>query len=275
MYSSWFCPYAQRTWAHLEELTEVGLQYQYVPIDPYASRPDGLDSKQALSIEQKAAKYPEFVRASPRGLVPAIDHGGVLVNDSTVCCEYLSEAVDRNPGFLKTDAMNENGKRQHTFVQATMMPPSAADRAKARLFWEHCSTQVIPWFYRALMYGSAEEQKSALQSMLKGIRAANDMMLKQSPSGFFFGEDQYTLADIALAPWWQRMQSVMKHYRGFEVPSTQEYARLHDWWSAVSNRPSWRRTMVDTNRLIANYREYADGSATSAVANIFVRKVPT
>jgi len=111
--------------------------------------------------------------------------------------------------------------------------------------------------------------------MLKGLRAANQMMLAMSPSGFFLGEDMYSLADLALAPWWQRLLSVMKHYRGFNVPDTKEYARLHNWWTAVGNRASWKRTVADTTKLIANYREYADGSATSAVANNFVRKIPT
>jgi hypothetical protein len=37
--------------------------------------------------------------------------------------------------------------------------------------------------------------------------------------------------DIVLAPWWQRILSVSKFYRNFEVPKS--YERLHKWYSAI------------------------------------------
>jgi len=70
-FSSWFCPYAQRAWIALEE---KGVAYKYVEINPYEIGADG-DTKRALSLEQKRERYPEFVRCSPRGLVPALNHG--------------------------------------------------------------------------------------------------------------------------------------------------------------------------------------------------------
>ena len=42
------------------------LEYQWVDIDPYQNP----DTKQPLTIEAKREKYPAFVEASPRGLVP-------------------------------------------------------------------------------------------------------------------------------------------------------------------------------------------------------------
>ena len=46
----------------------------------------------------QARRYPQFVEASPRGLVPALVHDGVCVNDSMVCCEYLADISP--PGVL-------------------------------------------------------------------------------------------------------------------------------------------------------------------------------
>jgi glutathione S-transferase len=46
----------------------------------------------------QAWRYPQFVEASPRGLVPALVHDGVCVNDSMVCCEYLADISP--PGVL-------------------------------------------------------------------------------------------------------------------------------------------------------------------------------
>ena len=46
----------------------------------------------------QARRYPQVVEASPRGLVPALVHDGVCVNDSMVCCEYLADISP--PGVL-------------------------------------------------------------------------------------------------------------------------------------------------------------------------------
>ena len=41
--------------------------------------------------------------------------------------------------------------------------------------------------------------------------------------GPFFLGTELTLVDIVLLPWFQRLQSVTKHYRQFEVPSGKNY----------------------------------------------------
>ena len=52
-------------------------------------------------------------------------------------------------------------------------------------------------------------------------------------------------------------------YRGVQVPQSEAYARLHDWWST---RAAFVATRVDDQRLVGNYSGYANASATSEVA---------
>ena len=93
---------------------------------------------QPLPLEAKREKYPSFVAASPRGLVPAIEHAGFCVNDSQVVCEYLADAF---PG--------------------TLLPTDLQAKAKIRMFWEHVSSQVLPFFYRLLMGKDDEARQEA------------------------------------------------------------------------------------------------------------------
>jgi glutathione S-transferase len=251
LFSSWFCPYAQRSWAHLEELVELGVvTYKWVEVDPYASP----DSKQPLSLDAKRSKYPGFVDASPRGLVPAINHLGFCVNDSQVICEYLCDAF-----------------------QGSLLPADVHDikaKAEVRMFWEHVNSQVLPFFYKLLMTKDAAQteegrrsgRQEAADMLLAGLRVANTMMCASSDDGSFLGGSRYSLADLALAPWWYRFPSVLRTYRGFEVPETPDYQRLHNWWSKVKEWPAFKRTLVSPDRLIHNYKEYADGTANSEVA---------
>ena len=182
--------------------------------------------------------------ASPRGLVPAVEHAGFCVNDSQVVCEYLADVY---PG--------------------TLLPTDAQEKARVRIFWEHVSSQVIPFFYRMLMGKDEESRTEARDKLLAGLRHANDLMSAASPSGCFLGPGRYSLADLALSPWWFRIPVVLGTYRQFRLPDEgAEFARLRSWWGEVSERASFKRTLVSEDRLVRNYAEYADGSATSEVA---------
>lgn len=88
-----------------------------------------------------------------------------------------------------------------------------------------------------------------------------------SPDGeaYFLGV-VFSLADIALWPWWHRFQSIGRFFRDLHIPKGGAYDRLHAWGDACDRRLSVRRTIVNQQRLIENYSSYADASATSTVA---------
>lgn len=71
LYTSWFCPFAQRAWIAVEE---KDLDYSYVEINPYEvdERLPGGYTKKQLPLEVKKALYPDFIASSPRGLVPPV-----------------------------------------------------------------------------------------------------------------------------------------------------------------------------------------------------------
>ena len=69
---------------------------------------------------------------------------------------------------------------------------------------EHISSQVIPFFYKLLMEQTPDGQAALRTTLLAGLATASRMMTAVSPSGLFLGGDCMSLADVALAPWWQR-----------------------------------------------------------------------
>mmetsp|Transcript_36917 Transcript_36917/g.80417 ORF Transcript_36917/g.80417 Transcript_36917/m.80417 type:complete len:270 (+) Transcript_36917:31-840(+) len=245
---SWFCPYAQRVWLCLEEIADASeepFHYQYLEINPYAPT-DGPNTKVSLSIVEKQRKYPEFVAASPKGLVPALDDNGKTVYESLVCCEYLSDCF---PNIL--------------------MPADPHKKAQVRLWIDHNNNKVVPMFYKMLMAQVPEEQAALKDLLLEGLRTSNTLMLKSSIGGSFLGGQEFSLADAVLLPWWQRMLVILPKYRDFEIPETPEYYRLHDWWRALCSRESFRRVRISDESLIANYAGYANNTATSWVAKTY------
>ena len=194
LYSSWFCPFAQRAWIAAEE---AGVDYQWVEINPYEVNPDrpGGYTKQALPLEKKAERNPEFVQASPRGLVPAIRHNNDNSSDEIVLWESMPVAEYIDATFGEGQLLN-----------------------------------------RKIAY------------------------------------EDFSLVDVALAPFYQRFWPVGGHYFNLTFPMEEpEFQRLDTWWQAVKTRPSVAATLVCEPRLVSSYKDYATNVATSDAARNYIK----
>ena len=69
LYCAWFCPFAQRVWIALNELS---VDYQYIECTLYEG---GSHTKKSLPLDKKRELNPAFVDCCPRGLVPGLRNG--------------------------------------------------------------------------------------------------------------------------------------------------------------------------------------------------------
>lgn len=251
LFSSWFCPYAQRAWVALEE---ADVDYHWHEIQPYLLNDRGEPTKHPKSIEQKAAEFPEFVLCSPTGLVPALmlsppPAAGAVprVNESLDVVDY----VDRHYAHGRMGTVEPAVRRGIAVVEKS----------------------ILPCFYKLLMEQEQVKRDAAIAALLDGLLkwvAARPTDAAQS--GPFFLGRRFSAADIALLPWFpQRLEWIAGSYRGFQLPDTRLFRPLVHFSKAVRSRPSVQRTIVDRQRLVANYSYYADGSATSTVAKTIAR----
>jgi len=215
-------------------LEEKGVPYEYIEVNPY-------EGGSKIPTNQKP---PELLAINPSGLVPAINDNGKGLYESLVCVQYLEDAY-------------QNDK--------PLMPKDPHQRGTVRIWTAFADSKMIPFFYKMLMNQDKEEQTKAKQELLNNLKTWINAM---HPTGYFLG-NEFSMADIAFLPWAQRFLSVLKHYRGFEVPSTPEYKRYWDWWNTCNERSSFKKTQVNADRLIQNYIGYADNSAQSNAAKTF------
>jgi len=188
-------------------------------------------------------KPPELMKVNPRGLVPAITHNGECIYESTVLVEYVEDAFAHQGNSL--------------------LPKDAIGRAKCRLWVDHCNSRIVPSFYRYLQAQEKEAQEKGKNDFLGHLATFRDAM---KPEGPFFTGNDITIVDIALIPFALRLDSVFKHYRQFEVPKTQEWARFHTWMEAIKNRPTVTKTCSTEAELLEVYARYANNTAQSEVA---------
>jgi glutathione S-transferase len=245
LYSAWFCPFAQRAWIVAEE---CNVPYQWVEINTYevnTNNPGGY-TKYALSLADKDALYPGFVQASPRGLVPAIQHENngekIVVWESLPAAEYL-------------DTVFGSGQLSGT---------TPLERAQIQIWSAHCTDRIQKHYYRALMAQDHDTRKQAIDQFYQECRALARAMPTTGP--YFLG-NRFSMVDVALAPFWERILWVGNHYFGLVLPRDDvDFERLDQWWEACRQRPSIEKTLVCKERLIASYLDYYQGKATSDFA---------
>eukprot|EP00636_Phaeomonas_parva_P017741 CAMPEP_0118868874 /NCGR_PEP_ID=MMETSP1163-20130328/12338_1 /TAXON_ID=124430 /ORGANISM="Phaeomonas parva, Strain CCMP2877" /LENGTH=323 /DNA_ID=CAMNT_0006803671 /DNA_START=179 /DNA_END=1146 /DNA_ORIENTATION=+ len=241
-YGGWYCPFAQRAWYALEE---KNVPYHYVEVNPYEVDPScpGGYTKQALPLAEKARLMPEFIAASPRGLVPALEVPGAgAVWESLHVVRFIDEQFD-GPPLLPADPM----RRAHVGIWA-----------------DHTTDRMVKTFYTMLTVPDEEKRESARKDFFEECRRFARAM---HPAGPYFLGEQVCMVDIALAPFYQRFLWVGGHYRDLVFPTQEpEFQRLERWWDAISKRPAFKRTIVSQGRLISSYRQYARNEGNSEFA---------
>jgi glutathione S-transferase len=146
--------------------------------------------------------------------VPAIEYKGQALRESLVISEFIEEAFpDHKPNVLPADAF---------------------ERARVRLAIDHISKKIIPAFFRTLQAQDNEGREAGLRDFYDALRAHT----KDVKGPFFIGE-QFTLADITLAPFIVRDYILEKH-RGYKRSGVS--AEFEEYAKRLVSRDSVKRT---------------------------------
>ena len=87
---------------------------------------------------------------NPKGLVPAIEHHGKALYESTILSEFLEDAYpSHTPHLLPTDPYG---------------------RAYARIWIDYIAKSIVPAFFRLLTAQDAEKRAAALEDILMNVK---------------------------------------------------------------------------------------------------------
>ncbi len=159
-------------------------------------------------------KHPDVDRCSPTGTVPVLFDGDLAVWDSSVIFDYL-------------DAR---------YAPWQLIPGQPADAARIRLLHAY-SDKVVGTCLKGLVFEKRsrpepEWDREVIRRSEREWESCMDWLERQLNDQNRFGED-FTIADCALAA---RFGVAAAYGAGV----TQDHPGLHDWFSFVSGRPSWR-----------------------------------
>ncbi|XP_069132602.1 uncharacterized protein [Argopecten irradians] len=188
-------------------------------------------------------KPPKLMAVNPKGAVPVIVlENGKSVYESDVCIQYVDE-------------LRSEGKQ--------ILPQDPYERAQARMWCDFISTKLVSPFYKMLAAKDKEQQEPIKKALLEGLATFSDAIDDVGP---FFGGDKFGMVDILLCPFTLRFRPVLKHFRDFEVPDTDQYRKLHKWMAACHSHPSVVPTIADDKKITAVYRYYAENLSRAETA---------
>ncbi len=239
LYSSWFCPYAQRVWC---ALNEYGVSY------------DLIESFRLDPETHHYIKIPELLKYNPKGLVPTLVE---LKSDEEqlVKCESLDILKD----LCSTYVNEEEAERQI-------------------LDCEIFNRSICSPFYRVLMKHDPDERLQAWNEMLRGLESYSTELFwenKGSNSISFFkgATDRPTIVDLAVFPWVHRL-FILDHFKSLSVHgkegammSKEGREKIMKWKSKMESHPSVKTTLAQPDKLIPVYIRYANGTANSKVGD--------
>lgn len=237
LYNNSLCPYAARA---ILALSETGHKdTEIVEIDLSVPRPDW------------------FLKLNPYGQVPTLkiedsndgsDHQIVL--ESLFVAEYFS---DLHP-------------------EAKLMPEDALQRAQIRYVIHHWGARTQPLLHKALFSKDPEEAAKLREEILVELGKVNTLIAQAHAhtailnethaSGPFFLGEQFSFADVALAPFLLRLFLTFRLAdesgvveKDFEE-RLQKSEKLFAWREAVQQRPSVQKTSPSKEALEASYRAF-------------------
>lgn len=204
---------------------------------------------------------PEYLALNPNGVVPTLVHDGVPIHESTLINEYLEEVfpdvrlmpldpVERARArfWVKyEDDVLHPAIRPATF--ALMMSPDLAQRSDAELAAmvdSHPNKARAEELVRA---ARAPIDEAKVEAARQTMGRALERMESRLTEAQWLGGREYSLADIAAAPFIDRLEELNLSGLWSTKPA------LMDWIARTKDRPAYREAIPDNaQRFAAAYR---------------------
>jgi glutathione S-transferase len=207
LYSMPLCPFAHRVRL---VLAEKGIDYRLIEID--------------LSNKPQA-----FLKISPYGKLPALQHGGTHICESAIINEYLDE----------------------TFPERPLLPRDPAGRAQARFWIDFANSRLFAVTASLLYEPHRQNRPPALEQIATALRFIETEALAKRPAdGPYWLGPQLSLVDLTFYPWFEQL-AASQHFR--DIPMPPDLARLTQWRDAVAQRNAVRAIAKSPHFYIEQY----------------------
>jgi glutathione S-transferase len=140
-----------------------------------------------------------------------------------------------------------------TFPVPPLMPTAPFDRAVARLLVDFANSRLFAATHRLIFERDDTQRRVLVEQMKSDVRFLEETWHGRKRGGPYILGSQFTLADIALYPWFEQLATLQK-LSAFRLPS--DCRNVRDWSAAVAARPAVKKCSQTEGWYEAGYRDY-------------------
>ena len=133
------------------------------------------------------------------------------------------------------------------------MPADPITKAKIRLFNDHCDNVFSKTQFTYLMNKNDEMNESLCAEMEDALKCYEDALV-ESKGPYLMGE-YFTIADLHLFPFIQRLVITLKHWKDYELPSD-KFPNLLAWHDSCLERESVSQSSMSKEKTIEVYGRF-------------------
>ncbi|KAI9270346.1 glutathione S-transferase [Phascolomyces articulosus] len=194
-----------------------------------------------------------------------IEHETVLIDLSNKPEWYKDVNVDKKVPSLTTYGINFAEPSvlieliNELKPQKRLLPTDPVKRAQIRFVIQYYWCKVsLAWFSHFQNLKGSDSRKYIAKLQVAYTRI-NELLLQQSPMGPYFLGQQYSLADIVIAPFASQLETTHKAFLSGIVQQEinqikQCYPRLQEFIQGIVNRPSFKETYPGDELIIESFQ---------------------
>ncbi len=148
-----------------------------------------------------------------------MEYKGRALYESLILCEFVEDAYPKSNG-------------------PDLLPSDPSDRAYARIWIDHINKAVVPANLRLTQSQESEKRRAALEEVNKALQK-----FAEKVKGPYFLGEEFSLVDVAIAPWVVRDYIVREH-RGYTREGVSEA------WKTYADNLEKRPSVVNTTSVI-------------------------
>lgn len=218
-------------------LAEKQLEYTSIPID----------------LSSFDHHRPEYLALNPNGYVPTLVHDGMPLIESTVINEYLDDAFPQKRLRPQSALVRAKMRTWCKFADDHALPavvvptwtarlaPTARSLSDAELESKLRSIPLVERRERWFKVARSEFSSAEFQSAFEKLTMMFDRMEADLKQSKWLACDEFTLADVSIAPYAVRAQELDPAYADIE-----RWPSVMEWLKALRLRPWFRSIFVDS-----------------------------
>ena len=196
----------------------------------------------------------EYLKLNPNGVVPTLIHDGVPIIDSSVILEYLDEAFPE-PRLTPSNPLNR--ARMRTWLRYFEEKPTPAVRyptfnrilirnyknLSVKEFENEANIRPLKTDFYLKMGQEGFSQADIDRAILDFQQTVSRMEKQLSGGGDWLLGEQYSLADICVAPLIDRMEDL-----GYEALWEKDAPHVTGWFKRMRERPAYAQAYYNGSR---------------------------